>query len=85
MRLSGSPTLARLVTFAASGLLHIVPLAVTNQDTIVHSVMFSFFVVMGILVELEKLLLLKGQLWLVACFFIVSPLFWEPLLAILNL
>ena len=49
VRLSGSPTLARLVTFAASGLLHIVPLAVTNQDTIVHSEMFSFFVASSVI------------------------------------
>jgi len=85
VKLTGMPALARLATFAASGVLHVVPLAVTGQDRAVFTVMFAFFVIVGVLTEVEKVLLLKGQAWLAVVFLVVSPLFWEPLLIVLRL
>ena len=85
IRLTGSHWLARMTTFVASGILHVVPLAITNQEVVVYSMMMCFFIVMGLLIEVESALFLNGRLWLFVVYCIVSPLFYEPLLVSLSL
>jgi len=79
----GHPRLGVLAAFLVSAAFHAY-LAAAAGGAACALFMGSFFVVQGLLVVLERALRLRGRAWFLAAILLPSPLFTEPMIAILK-
>jgi hypothetical protein len=80
LRRKGLRSAALAVTFLASGILHVYPLAVLGVGVSDLVSMLLFFVMQIVLIALERRLRLTGRLWALGSVFALTPLFVAPLL-----